>query len=109
MDVGDTADYLRSIAQTYCQASYLSYDYGIKQLKVQNLDNLEKYIGIQLPPNKKKIAFNLFSTDSKDYRNSFFYNQSSEVYSRFFTEINFIGKQIKTPEMYKEYILTKSL
>lgn len=47
--------------------------------------------------------------DVKDYKNSFFFNQSSEVYAKYYAEINFIGNQIKTPEMYKEYIMTKSL
>jgi adenine specific DNA methylase Mod len=52
------------------------------ELKVRNMENLEKYLTITLPPNKLRITPFLFSTDKKDREMSFFFDKSSEVYAR---------------------------
>lgn len=70
----------------------MSYDSKMSELKVRNMENLGKYLPITLPPNKNKITPFLFSTDKKDRELSFFFDMSSEVYARQYTEINFIGK-----------------
>ena len=60
----------------------MSYDSKMTELKVRNMENLEKYLTITLPPNKLRITPFLFSTDKKDREMSFFFDKSSEVYAR---------------------------
>lgn len=81
----------------------------MKQWKIRNFDNIQSVLGIQLPPNYKKMTFNLLSLDIKDVEQSFFSNTSTETYAKYFKEINYIAKQIKSSTIYKDYVLAKSL
>jgi hypothetical protein len=55
------------------------------------------------------MTFNLLSLEEKDYEQSFFSNKSSTTYAKYYNEINYIGKQIKSSLIYKDYVLAKSL
>ena len=53
------------------------------KMKVRNFDNIQTILGIKLPPNYKKMTFNILSLDAQDAEQSFFSNKSSAVYAKF--------------------------